>query len=44
MSSANDKQMLKSIRNQAVEITTVNYEEILEKLNTNTMLFYEAYR
>lgn len=44
MSSANDRQMLKSIRNQAMEVSTVDYEDILNKLNTNTMTFYEAYR
>ena len=43
LSSANDKQMLKSIRDQAIEISTVNYEEILEKLNDNTISFYEKH-
>lgn len=39
----NDSHIKQSIREQAVEITTVNYDEILNNLNNNTILFYETF-
>lgn len=42
-SLVNDSHIKNSIREQAIEITTVNYDEILNSLNINTIYYYEAY-
>ena len=42
-SLVNDSHIKNSIRDQAVEITTVNYDEILNNLNNETIHFYETY-
>lgn len=42
-SLVNDSHIKNSIREQAIKITTVNYDEILNSLNDNTIHFYEAY-
>ena len=44
LSTVNDNKIKKSIRAQAVEITTINYEEILQSLNANTLNYYETYK
>lgn len=42
-SLVNDSHIKNSIRDQAVEITTVNYDELLNNLNNKTIHFYETY-
>lgn len=41
-SNRNDKRMIASLREQAREITTVNYESILDSLDHDTFLFYDS--
>lgn len=44
LSIVNDNKMKESIRTQAIEITTINYEEILQSLNANTFKYYEMFK